>query len=487
MKRKALLNKTVSTGLMAALFMSALSFAAAPKMVACAEEPEDPQKVYTTVELADGNLAISAYTGEEENVRIPSTINGKKVTEIIGFSNKGVTSVTLPSSVTAIRSLAFDGCKRLNSLSLTGSSVKEIEDAIIQDTAITNFYIPSTLKTLSDFAFDGASKLESISVDSGNSNFSAESGVLYDGKKKRLYYYPVARKSQYYRTPETLSAIGAGAVANNSVLTKVFISKSCISIGQDAFKNCTALTELTLAEGVKTIGTDAFAGCNALSKVYAPASLTSVSSGAISSNNPYKVIFAGTREQWWAIKDGFANSSVELSDGTDGIVSLKEDDVKIGGFKKKLVFKGTDSENQQNLIIKLKDGTKLTLNEDYTTTYKKIDRPGKVVMTIDFIGNYKGSIKKTYKTVIKPIKLKKIEISGDYVTVTTTKNKNADGYIIYFKNTKNNKITTKESYSNEASQTLKKGTYKVYAKAYVENNEKMRYSKSTPISEIVIK
>src|SRR5688572_11703748 len=61
----------------------------------------------------DGTITITGYTGPGGAVAIPDTINGTPVTAIGNsafYGETGVTSVTIPNSVTSIREWAFAFC-----------------------------------------------------------------------------------------------------------------------------------------------------------------------------------------------------------------------------------------------------------------------------------------------------------------------------------------------------------------------------------------
>src|SRR6516165_5949965 len=76
------------------------------------------QFTYTT--NTDNAITITGYTGAGGNVTIPTSTNGFLVTSIgcDAFSRSGLTSVTIPNSITSIGDSAFDGCSGLTSVTI---------------------------------------------------------------------------------------------------------------------------------------------------------------------------------------------------------------------------------------------------------------------------------------------------------------------------------------------------------------------------------
>ena len=67
--------------------------------------------IWNSRELDDGGVELVSYNGNDTNVTIPSTIGGKPITAIAdkAFSSRdNVESVTIPSTVQTIGSLAFE-------------------------------------------------------------------------------------------------------------------------------------------------------------------------------------------------------------------------------------------------------------------------------------------------------------------------------------------------------------------------------------------
>jgi hypothetical protein len=75
----------------------------------------------------DGTLTLTSYTGTNDMVTVPGTANNRTVTAIgyAAFYDSGLTSVTIPDSVTSIDNEAFNYCLDLNSITI-GSGVTNI-------------------------------------------------------------------------------------------------------------------------------------------------------------------------------------------------------------------------------------------------------------------------------------------------------------------------------------------------------------------------
>ena len=76
------------------------------------------QWLYTT--NTDGTLTITDYTNAATVVTVPGSINGRTVTAIgyLAFYDTGVTSVTIPDSVTRIGNDAFNDCLDLDNITI---------------------------------------------------------------------------------------------------------------------------------------------------------------------------------------------------------------------------------------------------------------------------------------------------------------------------------------------------------------------------------
>ena len=156
------------------------------------------------------------YSGD---ITIPETVNYKgKTYSVTGIGRDafryctGLTSITIPNSVTYIFDGAFFGC-----------------------TGLTSITIPNSVTFTSNWVFSQCSGLESITVESGNFN--------YDSRKNC---------NAIIQTNKDILIAGC----KNTV-----IPNSVTSIGNVAFEGCTGLTSVTIPNSVTRIGSSAFRNC----------------------------------------------------------------------------------------------------------------------------------------------------------------------------------------------------------------------------------
>lgn len=186
----------------------------------------------------ENGLQVIGYNGTSSNVVIPSTYQNKPVVSISAsaFKNKTqLTALTIPDSVTEIKTGAFFGC----------SGIEELT-------------IPVThLNT-----FPGKSYLRKITI-TGN-------GVLPENALSDLNRLNTVTLSN------GITAIGTGAFADSAALTTVHFGNAVTTIGTAAFQGCTALTTITIPETVTAIGPAAFRYCHFLTQITLPSNLTKI-------------------------------------------------------------------------------------------------------------------------------------------------------------------------------------------------------------------
>ncbi len=244
---------------------------------------------FTVTDNVNKTVSVSI---DENNARatvnIPSTISyGNEdytVTSIADYAFQGwtITSVVIPNTVISIGKNAFDECIALTSITI-GNSVETIGDfafiscamtsitipnsvisigdrAFLECTAMTTISIGSSVASIGDLAFGFCSKLTEISVDSDNTSFASENGVLFNKDKTTLICCP-SGKTGSYSIPGTVTTIGRCGFYDCRELTEVTLTDAVTAIGEFAFERCALLT-ITIPKDVETMGYNTFRYCD---------------------------------------------------------------------------------------------------------------------------------------------------------------------------------------------------------------------------------
>lgn len=266
--------------------------------------------------IEGGQIKFDSSAGEivdcEDTVtiaNIPAQINGVAVTSIGDSAFQGctgLTSVTIPDSVTKIRAWAFFGCTGLTSVTIPGS-VTNIEARAFSDcTGLTSVTISEGVTSIPANAFNSCAGLTSVIIPEGVTSIG--SGAFYNCTNLTSVIIPASVRQigggafsgtpwlkkfgdfavfngillEYQgrggnvTIPSSVTSIGEEAFFDCTGLTSVTIPSSVTSIERSAFSDCTGLTNVTIPESVNSIGRYAFDGCNSLTNVTIPESVNSI-------------------------------------------------------------------------------------------------------------------------------------------------------------------------------------------------------------------
>ncbi len=179
---------------------------------------------------------------------------------------ESITSVSIPNSVTSIGRCAFENCDGLKNVTLP-NSVRSIDSyAFSACNSLTSVIIPESVTSIDDGAFSFCKSLIGITVDSDNTYYFSEDGVLFNKEKTKLIQYPIGNSRTSYIIPNSVT-----------------------SIGSDAFSSCYSLTSITIPDSVKYIEYSTFAWCISLTDVYYSGTEADWNSIYIDSDNDYLI------------------------------------------------------------------------------------------------------------------------------------------------------------------------------------------------------
>ena len=211
------------------------------------------------------NVELIGYeTAPPDVLKIPATVTNDGTTcsvTAIGkeafVGCKGILGVTIPASVTSIGAGAFEECEKIMILTIP-ASVTAIGEKAFAGSGLMRVTIPAGVTSIGAGAFATPS-ITQINVESGNTSYCSEDGVLFNKEKTMLMQYPAGKLETSYVVPGTVTRIEDVAFLDCQFLYKVTLPGSLTSIGTQAFVGCTYLEEMIVLAAVPPIAEeDAF-------------------------------------------------------------------------------------------------------------------------------------------------------------------------------------------------------------------------------------
>ena len=194
-----------------------------------------PATAQVNYAVSGGTAYVGRSPGASGAIVIASTYNGFPVTSIVS-GGAG----------------AFEGCSGLTSVT-----------------------IPSSVTNIGSFAFRDCTSLTNISVDAANPAYSSPNGVLFDKAQTTLITFPFGRSGSYV-IPNTVTSIVTEAFYRCFGLTNVTIPNSVTNIGSYVFYQCNSLTSVTIPDSVTSLQFRSFELCGGLTNVIIGNSVTNI-------------------------------------------------------------------------------------------------------------------------------------------------------------------------------------------------------------------
>lgn len=211
-------------------------------------------------EAGDGSL--TATLDENGLMKISGTGNmkgfGSNEESPWDYLNTVIRNIKIEEGVTELQLFEFDNFYNLKIIEIPSSVVDLGEDGRLYE----------------------CNKLTDIIVDSNNTKYSDDNGVLYSKDKKQLIKYPTGKRLEEYKILEGVESIKQMAFSYTLYLKNLEIPSTLKSIEYDAVYRCYSLKNVTILEGATIIGDGAFGYCENLEKIIIPKTVTEIGEGA---------------------------------------------------------------------------------------------------------------------------------------------------------------------------------------------------------------
>jgi len=185
------------------------------------------------------------------------TVTGGNILYGAFYNCSGVTSITVPDSVTSIGSRAFYYCSGLTSVTIPDSVTSIGVYAFKGCSGLTSITIPDSVASVGEEAFSGCTSLTTVNWNATACTYARSSNsIFYDCSNLTTI-----------NIGNNVTIIPSNAFGGCSGLTSITIPDSVTSIGSRAFYYCSGLTSVTIPDSVTSIGSSVFDGCSGLTRI----------------------------------------------------------------------------------------------------------------------------------------------------------------------------------------------------------------------------
>lgn len=169
---------------------------------------------------------------------------------LFAFASSGLTTYTIPSSITAIAREAFYGCTSLESIVIPNSVTSIGGYAFLDCSSLTSVNIPSSVSSFGDGPFCGC---DNLSAFYGQYSSSDHRLLVKDGKVINF----ASSGLSSYSIPEGITCLGWGSLIHNK-LSQLTLPQSLLTIDPGALSDMQNIESLVVPCNVNSIGHNAF-------------------------------------------------------------------------------------------------------------------------------------------------------------------------------------------------------------------------------------
>ena len=336
---------------------------------------------------------ITQYSGYEQDLVIPSAIDGHPVTGIGKYAFTDCSyliSVKLPAGVSYIDDYAFSGCTQLQQITIPNEVFGIGASAFRGCEQLTNVQLPTQLMYIGNQAFSECHSLrrleipENVEIIAANAFSNCSSLIAVDIKDgdegiplvigERAFYGCTALReiTMPYRAEDIqeeafmncraletvntnmVSQLGDGAFSGCTALRSIHLSMLLEKLPTRTFANCTSLQDVYLPMDMLRVESDAFKDCTGLKSITINETMSFIDKNALPVGSRVTICAPqGSYAQRWAHENGYAYAEdkgavSEFSDTTMDRVISRTFSVSTNAMTSKgwTTFSWIDSESQ---------------------------------------------------------------------------------------------------------------------------------------------
>lgn len=232
------------------------------------------EKGEMTFALYEKYCVLQSYTGEDTQVVIPDTLEGKPVTGIadrVFASCKNLTQVTLPAQLEQVGDSVLRSTP-VGELALP-ETLRRIGSMAFSDTALTAVTLPENLEFLGWGAFCECSQLKNL--ESRSDCYVSAEGVLFSRDQKTLLAFPAGRLD-HYDIPTGTVEIAPYAFSMARELTGITFPLGLERVSAYAFYGVDGLEGIVFPDTLKYLGAEAFGDVIEFMDAYEPVELDEI-------------------------------------------------------------------------------------------------------------------------------------------------------------------------------------------------------------------
>lgn len=249
------------------------------------DDVNDEEKELEFSLLDSGSYSVSVGNmQDEEYIEIPSSKNGRFVTEIAhdGFKGAKLKKISIPSTIKKIGGNAFAECEFLESIELPSSLESVGYSAFSKCRSLSSMTLYNT-----HVKHEGVIRTEMKYMFGSSANDIPRSlkNITFNGEKIDDNAFIHCSTVINFTFGEKLTEIGAGAFSYCYGIKEINIPDNVKELGAEAFLSCRDLVSVSVGKGISTLKVKTFYSCPALQNVNLSEGLLTIEDMAFSECN----------------------------------------------------------------------------------------------------------------------------------------------------------------------------------------------------------